>query len=535
MVALVQQYGAERIIINSAADWGVSDPLKVPKTVAVMREPGIAEATIETIVWRNPIAFFAQSGRLDSSERATGSRSISASSSRATRCCAARRPWSGAERVRHAPHRRPERRRAHAGAARRRTRRTSALRARGALRPLATVLPAVTCTRAVDVHDRHAAARARHRRATAGTSATSPRSGSGGSRTTWSRARRSGTPPSRRDPRFTCAKLFWWYNMYSSADFAVTPRPLYPADGRKLPDVYTRRRPSCATSCKRSSGTFPLFSFWGPRRGHRRRRSGSRECARHVYDTRRPTLTLVYLPHLDYDLQRFGPERPDVPRSDLREIDAVCGELIEHVRARRRARDRAVRVRHHPGARRGPREPRAARSGPARGARRARAGAARCRRLGGVRGRRSPDRARLRAAPRARRRGATLLAEPRGRRARARRGRQARAPGSTTRARASSSRSRPPIAGSPTTTGSTTRARPTSRAPSTSTASPATTRSSCSSIPRSGCPQLKIGWTLAQEGARLPLPDGRDPARHDARARLARPADRRSPGRARCS
>jgi predicted metal-dependent TIM-barrel fold hydrolase len=65
MVTLVQRYGAERILINSAADWGVSDPLKVPKTVARMRERGVHEETIEAIVWRNPVAFFAQSGRLE--------------------------------------------------------------------------------------------------------------------------------------------------------------------------------------------------------------------------------------------------------------------------------------------------------------------------------------------------------------------------------------------------------------------------------------------------------------------------------------
>jgi predicted metal-dependent TIM-barrel fold hydrolase len=65
MVALVKKYGSERIIVNSAADWGVSDPLKVPKTVEAMRAQGIAESAIEQIVWRNPIAFFAQSGRLD--------------------------------------------------------------------------------------------------------------------------------------------------------------------------------------------------------------------------------------------------------------------------------------------------------------------------------------------------------------------------------------------------------------------------------------------------------------------------------------
>ena len=68
MVALVQRYGSERILINSAADWGVSDPLKVPKTVARMREAGIPEEAIERIVWKNPVAFFGQSGRLDLGE-----------------------------------------------------------------------------------------------------------------------------------------------------------------------------------------------------------------------------------------------------------------------------------------------------------------------------------------------------------------------------------------------------------------------------------------------------------------------------------
>jgi predicted metal-dependent TIM-barrel fold hydrolase len=65
MVALVKRYGTERIIINSAADWGKSDPLKVPKTVAAMRAAHISEDDIETIAWRNPIVFFGQSGRLD--------------------------------------------------------------------------------------------------------------------------------------------------------------------------------------------------------------------------------------------------------------------------------------------------------------------------------------------------------------------------------------------------------------------------------------------------------------------------------------
>lgn len=68
MVELVKKYGSDRIIVNSAADWGVSDPLKVPKTVAAMRDAGIDEDVITTIVWNNPVRFFAQSGRLDETE-----------------------------------------------------------------------------------------------------------------------------------------------------------------------------------------------------------------------------------------------------------------------------------------------------------------------------------------------------------------------------------------------------------------------------------------------------------------------------------
>ena len=68
MVALVQKFGGERIIINSAADWGVSDPLKVPKTVAAMREAGIPDDVITQIAWNNPVRYFAQSGKLDLEE-----------------------------------------------------------------------------------------------------------------------------------------------------------------------------------------------------------------------------------------------------------------------------------------------------------------------------------------------------------------------------------------------------------------------------------------------------------------------------------
>jgi len=65
MAALVKKYGTDRIIVNSAADWGISDPLKVPKTTDAMRALGIAEESIHQVVWDNPVAFFSQSGQFD--------------------------------------------------------------------------------------------------------------------------------------------------------------------------------------------------------------------------------------------------------------------------------------------------------------------------------------------------------------------------------------------------------------------------------------------------------------------------------------
>jgi predicted AlkP superfamily pyrophosphatase or phosphodiesterase len=131
----------------------------------------------------------------------------------------------------------------------------------------------------------------------------------------------------RRDPSFTCANLFWWYNMGATHDVGVTPRPIYKADGRKLPDCYTVPawlRPELTAAL----GPFPLFEFWGPATSIKSSRWIA-EAAQHVSISRSPALSLVYLPHLDYDLQRFGPdeENPSVKQS-LRDIDDVAGELI---------------------------------------------------------------------------------------------------------------------------------------------------------------------------------------------------------------
>jgi len=132
-------------------------------------------------------------------------------------------------------------------------------------------------------------------------------------------------------PSLRTAKMFWWYNMYSSAEIAVTPRPIYPADGRKLPSVYSRPA-ELGVELQRRFGTFPLFNFWGPNADL----SSSQwiaDASRAVFDDERPDLTLIYLPHLDYCLQKYGPNDPRVI-PEIAAIDRMAAELSEHVRAR---------------------------------------------------------------------------------------------------------------------------------------------------------------------------------------------------------
>jgi predicted AlkP superfamily pyrophosphatase or phosphodiesterase len=133
----------------------------------------------------------------------------------------------------------------------------------------------------------------------------------------------------QRDPAFTCANMFWWYNMYATADIGVTPRPLYPADGRKIPDCYTAPR-ELRDELTARFGRFPLFSFWGPATSIVASEWITRS-ALYVRRERKPTLTLIYLPHLDYVLQRLGPGARQVA-NDLREVDALCGEIIDDAR-----------------------------------------------------------------------------------------------------------------------------------------------------------------------------------------------------------
>jgi hypothetical protein len=68
MVRILEEYGTDRMVINSAGDWGRSDPLKVAKTAAAMIAAGFTDEEVDRVVWQNPVEFFGQSGRLELDE-----------------------------------------------------------------------------------------------------------------------------------------------------------------------------------------------------------------------------------------------------------------------------------------------------------------------------------------------------------------------------------------------------------------------------------------------------------------------------------
>lgn len=134
----------------------------------------------------------------------------------------------------------------------------------------------------------------------------------------------------QRDPAYSTAKMFWWYNMYADVEWSMTPRPSYPADGRKIFDSYSQPA-ELRDQLQAKLGVFPLLKFWGPGAEIASSRWIA-DASVNVLREKRPTLTLVYLPHLDYNLQRLGPDDPRVA-DDVRLIDAEAGKLIDAAQA----------------------------------------------------------------------------------------------------------------------------------------------------------------------------------------------------------
>jgi predicted AlkP superfamily pyrophosphatase or phosphodiesterase len=136
------------------------------------------------------------------------------------------------------------------------------------------------------------------------------------------RARECGRP-------FRCAKLFWWFNQGAAVDLSVTPKPYYGADGNKAFGIHGSP-PGLTERLERALGPFPFPTFWGPMAGLPCTQWIAR-CAAEVLRSERPDLSLVYLPHLDYDPQRFGPAGCDMRRL-TGELDDACAPLLEAAR-----------------------------------------------------------------------------------------------------------------------------------------------------------------------------------------------------------
>ena len=332
MVHLVKQYGGERMVINSAADWGVSDPLEGAENQCGGdgRSGHTSKHHHPRSAWDNPVNFFRQSGRLDLSV------------SEARPFVDQRQLWEGnsvlrgqspswiplailMNRVlvlnvagltldlldRDAPH-------------------LTALARQGGVRPLTTVTPAVTCsvqatfTAGLLPREHGIVANGWYFRELAEVFLWRQSNLLVDGAKIWDTAR-------QLDPQFTCAKLvlvvqhaFLGKIIRSRQDQSISP-----TGGSFL--ISTHAAAGLRDELNRRLGEFPLFRFWGP---------GAdivssqwiKDCARYVYDQHNPTLTLVYLPHLDYNLQRLGPNHPAIrddrppDRCRLRRTHRACAK-----------------------------------------------------------------------------------------------------------------------------------------------------------------------------------------------------------------
>jgi predicted AlkP superfamily pyrophosphatase or phosphodiesterase len=133
----------------------------------------------------------------------------------------------------------------------------------------------------------------------------------------------------KRDSSYSVAKLFWWFNMYADVNWSVTPRPSYPADGRKVMDSYSHPA-DLKDRLQERLGVFPLLKFWGPAADITSTRWIA-DATVAVMQEHNPSLTLAYLPHLDYNLQRLGPNDPRIAE-DIRAVDAEAGKIIDAAR-----------------------------------------------------------------------------------------------------------------------------------------------------------------------------------------------------------
>ncbi|HVJ67133.1 MAG TPA: alkaline phosphatase family protein [Caulifigura sp.] len=132
-----------------------------------------------------------------------------------------------------------------------------------------------------------------------------------------------------RGESFRAAKLFWQFNQGADVDISVTPKPYYGADGSKAFGV-TGTPDGLTSRLEQKLGPFPFPSYWGPTAGLPSTQWIAR-CTAEILAAERPDLTLTYLPHLDYDPQRFGPTGSDMPRL-VKELDDACAPILDTAR-----------------------------------------------------------------------------------------------------------------------------------------------------------------------------------------------------------
>ena len=133
-----------------------------------------------------------------------------------------------------------------------------------------------------------------------------------------------------RGKEFSCAKLFWWFNQGAAVDLSVTPKPHYAVNGNKAFGI-TGDPPQLSEQLERAYGPFPFPAFWGPMAGAKSTQwiaKAAGDLIRSGKQFGKPTLSLVYLPHLDYDPQRFGPGGCDMAKC-VKELDDACEPLLD--------------------------------------------------------------------------------------------------------------------------------------------------------------------------------------------------------------
>jgi predicted AlkP superfamily pyrophosphatase or phosphodiesterase len=125
---------------------------------------------------------------------------------------------------------------------------------------------------------------------------------------------------------FRCAKLFWWFNQGADVEYSITPKPHYGADGNKAFGIASTPE-ALGSAIEKRIGPFPFQHFWGPHSGLKSTAWIS-QCAAEVIKENTPELTLVYLPHLDYEPQRRGPSGCDMAKH-VAELDDACAPVLD--------------------------------------------------------------------------------------------------------------------------------------------------------------------------------------------------------------